>query len=629
MSASVPYIRSRLSVMMFLEFMLWASWYVPIGGYMNGVLHFDGWQIGLIMATTAIGAIVSPMFVGYVADRLFATERILAVLHLLGGACLLLSSRATTFPALFALLIINALCFMPTMALCNSLSFRNIDDPNRFSRIAVWGTIGWICSGWTVDLLLGGAESGRFFFLAGGGAIAMGLYCLTLPHTPPKGAESGSGDVMGLEAIKLFLDPSFLVFALCAFLISIPLSFYFVWGHAFLTETNRPVPTLLMTLSQFSEIVVMIIMPWFIGRYGLKTVLTIGMSAWAVRYVFFATGSFPLVILGLLVHGFCYCFVFVAAFIYVSKKAPTEISASAQSLIGLLMWGVGMLVGTQLAGMTGGHYAPPTIVAERQIELPEKRQETLAAATLPQWPPVNEMAESREAALAGQAGETSATEPMLLDSDRPVVVIGSLKVRGEVGKEGLVETKMKGGQIVEKTVYPREKLLAAFKEADRNQDNLLTHDEWQDYRMHNWPPIWLWPGLLAALVAAVFGFGGRDATEAVAVVSAPAPREEPPAAAAPTEPMPSPAAEPPPKEETIPLDDGPLPPPTSPDESLTLQEEEAPLPEETKLPADEPPPASPDESLTLQEEEAPLPEETKPPADQPPPADEPPPAGQA
>lgn len=581
MSASVPYIRSRLSVMMFLEFMLWASWYVPIGGYMNSELGFAGWQIGLVMATTAIGAIISPMFVGYVADRLFATERILSVLHFLGGICLLLAPQAREFPALFTLLLINALCFMPTMALCNSLSFRNIDDPNRFSRIAVWGTIGWICSGWAVDILLGGAARGWFFYLAGGGAIAMGFYCLTLPHTPPKGAESG-GDVMGLGALKLFADPSFLVFALCAFLISIPLSFYFVWGHAFLTETDRPVPTLLMTLSQFSEIVVMLIMPWFIGRYGLKSVLTIGMAAWAVRYVLFATGSFPLVVLGLLVHGFCYCFVFVAAFIYVSKKAPPEIGASAQSLIGLLMWGAGMLVGTQLAGMTGELYAPPTIAAEQQTLLPEKREEKLASAALPKWPPVNEGTATREATLTGQAGETSATQPMLLDASS-AVVIGPLKVRGEVGKEGLVDVKKKDDEVVSKTIYSRVELLAAFKQADVSQDNLLTRQEWQNYRMHKWPPIWLWPGLLAAIVAIFFAFGGRDAT--AAAVSEPAPKPEPTAAEPPpvSEPK-APAPEPmPPAPETIPLDDGPIPPST---------ESPAQPPAPTEPPADQPPPAA-------------------------------------
>lgn len=357
MSSRAPLIRTRLSVMMFLEFLLWASWYVPIGGYMNSVLKFTGPQIGWIYATTAIGAILSPMFVGFIADRLFATERVLAVLHLIGAACLYLASQQTEFQPLMVLLVINALCFMPTLGLANSLSFRNIDDPDKFSRIAVFGTIGWIVSGLLVDFVLGGATNKAFFYLASGGAVAMGLYCLTLPHTPPGGSKTTLADVLGLSAMKLLKDPSLLVFAICAFLISIPLTFYFTWANVFLVETDRPKPTALLTLCQFSEIFVMIVMPWFIARIGLKNVLVVGMVAWAVRYALFATLSFPLVILGLLVHGFCYCFVFVASFIYISKAAPAEMSARAQSLVSLLMWGLGMLVGTQLSGWTGQHYA--------------------------------------------------------------------------------------------------------------------------------------------------------------------------------------------------------------------------------------------------------------------------------
>lgn len=358
MASPHPFVRTRLSVMMFLEFLLWASWYVPIGGYMNTALGFTGPEIGWIYATTAIGAILSPMFVGYVADRLFATERVLGVLHLLGAVCLFLAANQTTFWPLMILLVVNALCFMPTLALTNSLAFRNIDDPDRFSRIAVWGTIGWIVSGLVVGFLLGDATR-EFFFLAAGGSVAMGIYSFTLPHTPPKGAEEAGGDVLGLGALKLLKEPSFLVFAVCVLLISIPLSFYFTWANAFLVETGRPRPTALMTLSQFSEIVVMIIMPWFIVRFGLKKVLVIGMAAWVVRYLCFASMSFPLILLGLLVHGFCYCFVFVAAFIYADKKAPKDMSASAQSFIAFLMWGVGMFVGTQVGGFTGEFYALP------------------------------------------------------------------------------------------------------------------------------------------------------------------------------------------------------------------------------------------------------------------------------
>ncbi len=302
--------------------------------------------------------IVAPRRVRRVIAIGFLRRAVLAVLHLLGGDVLLIASRQTEFPWLMGLLVVNALCFMPTMALTNSLSFRNIDDPDKFSRIAVWGTIGWICSGLLVDFVLGGAGKPYFFYLAGGGAITMGFYCLTLPHTPPKGADAG-GDVLGLGALRLLSDSSFLVFAFCAFLISIPLTFYFTWGNAFLVEIGSEKATALMTLCQFSEIFVMIIMPWFIARIGLKNVLVLGMGAWAVRYLLFASTSYPLILAGLVVHGFCYCFVFVAAFIYVSKKAPPDISASAQSLVALIMWGLGMLVGTQVSGWTGQLYTIP------------------------------------------------------------------------------------------------------------------------------------------------------------------------------------------------------------------------------------------------------------------------------
>jgi len=482
MNASQPLIRTRLSGMMFLQFLLWASWYVPIGGYMNGKLGFSGAQMGWIYATTALGAMISPMLVGVIADRFFATERVLAVLHLVGGLCLLWSSQQTSFAPLMALLLVNAICFMPTLALVNSLSFRNIDDPDRFSRIAVWGTVGWIVSGLMVDFVLGGATSNKFFFLAGGGGIAMAVYSLTLPHTPPKGRAEASEDPLGLRALALLKDPSFLVFAVCALLISIPLTFHFTWTNAFLGETDRPKPTALMTLCQCSEIVVMIVMPWFIGRIGLKNVLVVGMAAWAVRYVCFATLSFPLILLGLLVHGFCYCFVFVASFIYVSKKAPAEMSASAQSLVALLMWGIGMFFGTQLSGFTGGQYPPPVTIAATQGEQVKTGQ------ALPVWVGV----ETKEVAAA-EKKESIATKvgiaPAIGRADAKDVVI-------DRAQEELPEAGLTIGGLT----YAKIDLLEALQKADTDESGAVTREEWQVARSHNWPPIWLWPAGLAAVV---------------------------------------------------------------------------------------------------------------------------------
>ena len=486
MNSKPTFIRIRLSAMMFLQFFLWASWYVPLGGYANSELHLSAGQIGWLYATTALAAMVSPLFVGYVADRLFATERVLAALHFLGALCLFAAAGQREFGGLMTALLINAFCFMPTMALTNSIAFRNIDDPNRFSRVAVFGTIGWIVSGLIVDFALGG-PSKAIFLLAGAGGLAMAVYSLlALPHTPPKGRDAG-GDVLGLGALRMLREPSFLVFAVCALLISIPLSFYFTWGNAFLLETDRPKPTALQTLCQVSEIFVMLVMPWFIGRIGLKNVLVIGMAAWAARYLCFASLSFPLILVGLLVHGFCYCFVFVASFIYADRRAPAGMSASAQSLVAFLIWGVGMFVGTKLAGFTAGLYPPQSIAALR-IDGAESRR--LDAAPLPDW-----KTPDRDATLASLLGDTRGDRVSIERAPR------SAPAQLTLGA---------AGGAVPRTTYAKADLLAALNRADADRDGTVTTAEWRAAQAHRWPPIWLWPAALAAVVSALFAMAGSE-----------------------------------------------------------------------------------------------------------------------
>ncbi len=492
------FIRVRLSAMMFIQFFLWASWYVPLGGYANSVLKLTGGEIGWLYATTAIAAMVSPLFVGFVADRLFATERILAALHVAGAVCLFLAAQQTGFAGLMTLLVINALCFMPTLALANSLAFRNIDNRDKFSHVMVWGTIGWICSGLTVDFILGGTGK-AIFYLAGGGAAAMAIYSLVgLPHTPPKGKEAAGGDVLGLGALKLMKDPVFLIFAACVFLISIPLSFYFTWCNAFLVETDRPNPTALQTLCQFSEILVMIIMPWFITRIGLKYILVIGMAAWAVRYVCFSSMLFPLIVFGLLVHGFCYCFVFIASFIFTDKKAPQGMSASAQSLVAFIIWGVGMFFGTQIAGVTAAKYPPVMVPAARQVAAADV--EKIDAAALPDWVVIEDR------------GVEKVTVPHLpaLVNAKEATRITRAEIEG-LPEEGIrVPTKDAAGATTGNLAYARKDLLEAFTRADADKDGAVTPDEWRVAQAHTWPPIWLWPAVLSAIVCVIFLIGGRD-----------------------------------------------------------------------------------------------------------------------
>ncbi len=345
----------RLLILMFLEFFVWGAWIVPISAYMNTTLAFTGAQIGWICGASALGALLSPLFLGYIADRFFSTERLLAVLHLAGALCLCLAPQQTTFPALMTLIVIDALCFMPTLSLVNNLVFSHIKKSERFSWFMIGATIGWIVAGLAVGFFFG-EKNGSFFYLAGGVEAFLALYCLTLPHTPPKGAGQKGKDIFGLTAVKLLKDPAFLVFAVTIPMVTISKTFYTTWTNAFLAEIALPRPTALMTLCQISELLTMIILPWFISRIGLKKVLMTGMAFWAIRFFAFGSMNRTAVVAGLLLHGFSYGFVVTGASIYAARLVPPAMSARAQSFISMLIFGVGMFMGAHIAGFTGDSY---------------------------------------------------------------------------------------------------------------------------------------------------------------------------------------------------------------------------------------------------------------------------------
>jgi nucleoside transporter len=358
MDARPTYLRERLSLMMFLQFFIWGGWWVPVSTYAMEGLRFTPDDMTWIVSTIALGAMVSPLF-GLIADRFLPTQWVLGGLHVIGGLCLIIAGFQESFGWMFIVLLVNTICFMPTLALANSLSFRNLDDPNKFPRIAMFGTIGWIAAGLpSLFFWLAGAEvpwerKPYFFFLAGVVGLIQGAYCcLALPHTPPKRGGEGGTDVFGLGALKLLKERSFLIFAVCAFLVVIPINYYFAGCNPMLSQHEWPAPTTVMTLGQVTEVLVMFSMAGFIAALGLKNILALGMLVWALRYVLFATGTFPLVLLGVIIHGFGYVFVYVGSYIYVDKCAPRHLRASAQSLIAFLMLGVGMLVGTKAAGWT-------------------------------------------------------------------------------------------------------------------------------------------------------------------------------------------------------------------------------------------------------------------------------------
>jgi nucleoside transporter len=348
-------VRLKLSVMMFLQYFVWGAWYVTMGTWLGETLRFSGEQIGLAAGSTALAAMISPFFVGMIADRFLSTERILAALHLAGAVVLFYASTQTTFRGFYVAILLYTLCYMPTLALSNSLSFRQMKDPGRqFPAVRVLGTIGWIVAGLVIGTLRLEATAVPMQ-IAAGASIVLGVFCLALPHTPPpRTGRATLNDVLGLDALKLLGERSFAIFVLGSFLVCIPLQFYYAFANLFLNELQVTNAAGKMTLGQMSEIFFMLVMPWFFRRLGVKYMLLVGMAAWTTRYLLFAYGNNgPLVwmlYLGILLHGVCYDFFFVTGQIYVDTKAPPDLRAAAQGFIAFVTLGVGMFIGSWVSG---------------------------------------------------------------------------------------------------------------------------------------------------------------------------------------------------------------------------------------------------------------------------------------
>ena len=354
-----PVLRLRLSTMMFLEFFVWGAWFVTLGTYLAADLGASGSQIALAFLTQSLGAILAPFIVGLIADRFFAAQRILAVLHLFSAVMLLLAGRQDDFGPFFVFALLAMISFMPTLALANSISFRRLESPERqFPAIRVFGTIGWIIAGLLIGWLgweAGGALENTFVMAAIGSAL-LGVYAFTLPHTPPE-ADQGRitvRDVLGLDALALLKSRSYLVFFLASILICIPLAFYYNFTNLYLNEIGVRSAAAVQSLGQLSEALFLLIMPLMLKKLGVKRTLLIGMLAWALRYALFAFGDAGsllwLVIIGLVLHGVCYDFFFVAGQIYTDRFAPKHVRSAAQGLISLATYGVGLLIGSLISG---------------------------------------------------------------------------------------------------------------------------------------------------------------------------------------------------------------------------------------------------------------------------------------
>jgi nucleoside transporter len=388
---------TRLGVMMFLEFFVWGAWAVPMGKYLATVFSEGRTKpaidtiIGQAYGTSSIAAIIAPLFVGLVADRFLPGQIVLGVLHLLGAGLLYGVARATDPASFYWLLLASGLCYMPTLALVNSVSFDQLSEPRKqFPLVRVWGTIGWIVAGIVVgsllprllagglpagleSLMLGdaaGNDAGKTnlpFLLAAASSVVLGLYCFTLPNSPPKAAGEpiSVAKLLGLDAVGLMKNPAFGTFAIASFLICIPLAVYYSKANEYISAMNIQEmlglgSETVMTFGQMSEIGFMLLMPLFLARYGVKTMLIGGMLAWVARYVLFAFGGQTawMLVLAVVLHGICYDFFFVTGQLYTDHVAPKSLRASAQGLIALLTYGAGMYVGNLVFPAVASGLAP-------------------------------------------------------------------------------------------------------------------------------------------------------------------------------------------------------------------------------------------------------------------------------
>ena len=364
--------------MMFLEFFVWGAWYVTLGTFLINNLHATGSQTGAVFSTQSWGAIIAPFIIGLIADRYFNAEKILAVLHLAGAVLMYQMYQAEEVAVFYPYALGYMILFMPTLALVNSISFNQMSDTEKeFPGIRVWGTIGWIIAGLMISFVfLWDAEANvkaglmkNTFLLASITSLVLGIFSFTLPKTPPKiskGAKVKIADILGLDALKLLKDKNFLIFFIASISICIPLAFYYQYANPFLSDIGMANPTGKMTMGQFFEVFFLLMLPIFFKKFGFKITILAGMLAWAIRYALFAYGNAGdltfMLIIGIILHGICYDFFFVSGQIYTDSKAGPKFKSAAQGLITLATYGVGMLIGFEVAGWIKDAYSTTTLV---------------------------------------------------------------------------------------------------------------------------------------------------------------------------------------------------------------------------------------------------------------------------
>jgi len=360
--------RVQLSSMMFFNFFVWGIWFVTMGTYLTkGNIGATDGQTGLAYGTQCLGAIIAPFIIGMIADKFFAAQKILGVLHLAGAGLLYYITTQTTFGSFYSLLLIYMIIYMPTLALVNAIALKQVTSAEKqFSGLRMWGTIGWIVAGAIIQWMAweNNPESLSITYKVAAATSALfGVYSFFLPNTPPPkaGQKVSISEVLGLDALKILKDKNYLIFFIASILICIPLAFYYGQANLFLNESGMVGAAGKMTLGQVAETVFLFLMPFFFKRFGVKQMLLIGMFAWVLRYLLFSYGDMNsgiwMLYLGIILHGICYDFFFVTGQIYTDHKAGERVRSSAQGLITLATYGVGMYIGFWAAGKIVGSYA--------------------------------------------------------------------------------------------------------------------------------------------------------------------------------------------------------------------------------------------------------------------------------
>ena len=367
-----PKIIITLSLMMFLQYYIWGSWYVTMGTFMTEFLKSTGLQIGAAYSALAIATMISPFFVGMIADRYFSAQRLMGILHILGGILLFIASKVENNGPFYWVILLYSLAYMPTIALSNSVAFRQMTDPGKeFPLVRVFGTVGWVVAGFMIALL-GIEKTPLTFYMAAIASVALGLFSFTLPDTPPLAkTKTSAKSILGFDALILFKEKPYLIFFIAAIFVCIPLSFYFGFANLFLNQAGMENAAGKMVMGQISEALFILAIPFLFNRIGVKKMLLIGMAAWILRYICFAYGNIGvnlwMLYAGIILHGVCYDFFFVTGYMYTEKKSNERIKNTAQGLFTFVTYGLGMFIGTWFSGFVTSYYTVNSVYQWKNI----------------------------------------------------------------------------------------------------------------------------------------------------------------------------------------------------------------------------------------------------------------------